>query len=488
PSPDPDPDTPTTTGGDTDPPPDDDLAYEDPRGGLFADFQAGFDRSHPFQPIDAFCRPHDPAENREATDPGITADSIEIVQIRSQLEDFEGIGFGIPVGDPTAMWTAFADFVNEECGGVRGRMINMTHIDVAVLGAEVDAQRRTACVEATEDRNAVIVTNSTGFQGTAVLCIVEGAETIFITTQGVPREYYDRSGGRLITVSPTLEESLQYLGDELLATGELEGKTIGVVAPDTPGQDEPVEAFAARLQSEGLSVPVVSIIGCAGGTTCDIGVLDSVGDMLDAGIDVMFNTLNVVSLPGYVNEMVTQGFEPGEVQFYQSDFNSHAGDLVESKVVQFGGEAAGELYNGSIIIDDANTGFVNDPTQSPYTFNEMCNDTYQAMGGEVHTAYDEGTSGYGMASGVCAQLRIGLRAIYDAGDNPTRADIETALVNLGPVDLPDGLPASIAPGKPSMPDATHRMVFNYPCPGIAFDELNTCITNAENDEYRLVNQ
>ena len=33
--------------------------------------------------------------------------------------------------------------------------------------------------------------------------------------------------------------------------------------------------------------------------------------MIADGVDVMFPLLNVISLPGYIGEMVTQGVKPG---------------------------------------------------------------------------------------------------------------------------------------------------------------------------------
>ena len=40
--------------------------------------------------------------------------------------------------------------------------------------------------------------------------------------------------------------------------------------------------------------------------------------MIADGVDVIFPLLNVISLPGYLSEMVTQGVKPGQIQFYQS--------------------------------------------------------------------------------------------------------------------------------------------------------------------------
>ena len=68
--------------------------YVDPRGGIFADFQAGFDRGdHPFTQLDSYCVAHDAAADRLDTDDGIGADEISIVHIKSRLEDAVNIGF-----------------------------------------------------------------------------------------------------------------------------------------------------------------------------------------------------------------------------------------------------------------------------------------------------------------------------------------------------------------------------------------------------------
>ena len=465
--------------------------YDDPRDGIFDEFQATFDRGdNPFAQLDAFCHAHDPAPDRMATDKGIEADSISLVHLRSKLEDFAAMGFAVPVGNVAEMFDAFTAVVNEQCGGVRGRTIEMHTIELEVLGATVDEDRNAACIQAIEDYEGVILLNSSGFQGSANLCIVEENETAFISTQGQSEEFMSRGGDRLISLSPTLEESLRWLAADLADRGQLDGKTIGVAAPDTPGQYEAVEAgLVDTLNSKGIDVAVFDVIGCAGGTFCLEGIVESVQRMRSAGIDVFFNVLNVVSTPGYIVEMANQGFAPGDVQFYASDFNAHAGELVSSKVVAFGGEAAGNLYNGALIIDDADTGAYRVEGYQPRPFNEMCNDTYGANNpsGANHENADRldgsGSSAYGMVATVCNIMRTALRAIYAAGDNPTRADIYAALANLGPIDSNEMLPFTIRPGKTQAPDAIHTLRFEFPCTlPSPFGAENICIVPI--DDYR----
>ena len=81
---------------------------------------------------------------------------------------------------------------------------------------------------------------------------------------------------------------------------------------------------------------------------------------------------------------------------------------------------------------------------------------------------------------------MALRALYDAGPNPGRADIFAALENLGPVDLAFMLPASLAPGKWAMGDSLQPVTFRYPCP---FEGLGTknniCLLPSEYSELRI---
>ena len=490
----PEPDDSTDTGStdtveevDAGPPPN---IYDDPRDGIFDEFQATFDRGdHPFTQLDAFCHAHDPAPNRAATDPGIEADSISLVHLRQQLETLIVVGFGVDVGDVAEMFDTFTAVVNEQCGGVRGRMIEMHTIDVPVLFA-VDEDRNAACIQAIEDLDGVILLNSSGFQGSANLCIVEEHETAFISTQGQSEEYMRRGQDRLISLSPTLEESLRWLALDLIEKGALEGKTIGVAAPDTPGQVEAAEVgLIETLESNGIDVAVFEVIGCKGQTTCAEGKVDAVRKLWTADVDVFFNVLNILSAPGFILEMAAQGFEPGDVQFYASDFNSQAGELVASKIVTFGGEAAGNLYNGALIADEADTGHYRLEGYEPRAFNEMCNDTYGAnsASGANHESAERlsgsGSSAYGMTVSVCLIMRTALRAIYDAGDNPTRADIYAALASLGPVDNNEMLPSTVRPGKTQMPDVFHTLKFEYPCTKPApFGAEQICIFPI--DEYR----
>jgi hypothetical protein len=454
-------------------------SWDDPRGAIFTDFQAEFDRSHPFGGLERFCLPHDETGDRQETDPGIGADTISVHHLRAQLENLVDIGFGADVGNTSLMFETFVDVINEECGGIRGRALVLSESSFDPLSSDAEAAKVAACVEATEDEHAVAVMNTSSLQGTAALCVAEQNNTPLITNQGYSDEFLERGGGNLITQRYSLDDSVRLMVDRIARSGALDGRTIGVVGADTPGQPEVVESsLVDALTAAGHEVAVIDIIGCGGMASCTVGVQESVGNMKAAGVDVVFPALNILSLPGYIAEMVTQGFEPGDVQFYNSEFEGQSSDLVPSKVAAFGGEAAAALYDGTVIVDSAATGVFRVEGTAITPFNRMCLDLYADQTGIAYDWYErEENTPAGMTINVCSVVRMAARAIYDAGANPSRDDINRAFEGLGPVDVNDMLPATIGPGKSALPDANQTMTWTSPCAieGTAHDELDTCI-------------
>jgi len=185
--------------------------------------------------------------------------------------------------------------------------------------------------------------------------------------------------------------------------------------------------------------------------------------MIADKVDVLFPLLNVISLPGYLAEMVTQGVKPGQIQMYQSGYNAQSGDLVSSKVVTFGGPKAGALYNGTVIVANGQTGAFRLPGYQPTDYAEMCNREYQKAGGKKYTATDPNTnSAYGATVGMCTFIRTIARAVEAAGVNPTRKDLANAMENTGEIVVGDDS-ATFGPGKFTSPNELYQMTWHYPC-------------------------
>jgi len=430
------------------------------------------DRSQRFAPLDTFCKPSDeePEEAPEATDEGITEDSIAISHIRVTLEDLEGIGFAIPIGEPADQVETFVNIVNERCGGIHGRMLDLSLVEappLAPAGQDPAAIAEAACIEATEDNQAVFAFSGSGWGGQGgASCVVGDHDTIFLTTYTISPDDLAVSENRLYSVAHSPEQALRYLAKTLDADGELEGKTIGVVQADGVGEPEIVQAgLIDTLEDLGYEVARVDTLGCGGGNSCTEGVIPAAQGMIADGVDAIFPLLNVISMPAFIQELVNQGAQPGDFQFFNTSYNAQSGDLVSSKVIDFGGPEAGALYNGAIIVASGATGDFRTPGYEPPEFAEMCNREYQEAGGDVYTATDpETNSAYGATTGSCSFVRLIARAVDMAGPNPTREDLAEAMENMGAIDGGNQIPSSFAPGKYTAPNQLNRMIWNYPCP------------------------
>lgn len=467
--------------------------YNDPRGGVYAEFQKTFDRAgDPFSSVTEFCKKHDAAKELKDVEAGITKDKIVMAHIRTKLEDLAAFGFDVFVGNTKDMFEVFNKVINEQCGGIRGRKVELATVEVIALGGgglDIDAERNKACVTATEDRKASIVVNTSGFQGTGILCIVQDHKAIYLSTTNGSAEFLSKSGGRMFGVAPVLDDYNIALANEVIRSGIAKGKVIGVIDADTPGQPEGNKKFIDILEKNGLKVTTYQTLQCKGSSSCTGGMVEAVQKAIRDKVDFMYPNLNVVTLPQFMKEMVTQGVKPGQIQFINSNFNSQAGDLVSSKIPENGGPEAGALYNGAIMFDPAPTGNYR-TTDDPTPFMKMCNETYQknstlpdkgeyvyAKAGKTFKFKDDvEVSPFGMVGSVCLITRIISRAIYRAGDNPTRDDIQKALSNLGPVDLTYQIPGTFTPGKSGAPDFGFQLKFNYPCPGGTTMKGGSCIT------------
>ena len=62
------------------------------------------------------------------------------------------------------MFRAYVEYINEECGGIRGRQVALELIEVPLFGPTTETERNEACLKATEDLNAVMILNSSGFK------------------------------------------------------------------------------------------------------------------------------------------------------------------------------------------------------------------------------------------------------------------------------------------------------------------------------------
>ena len=442
------------------------------------------DRSGRFSKLETFCEPAadgDEGDAPEDVGPGITAEEIVVTHARVKLEDLAKIGFSVEVGDQSEQFQTFIDLVNERCGGIHGRTLRMEEIETeAIAPADVDAVNRANCIRIAEDQEAVFTFSASGFGSTILSqCLSVQHEVHLLSTSTPTLEDFEAADGRLISVQLAPAISMRELVRYVHGEGLLEGKTIGVVHSDAAGDGQNVEAGLLRTFEElGVEVKRRDVIGCGGGSICREGVAQAVQGMLADGIDVLFPTLNVISLPTLMAELVTQGVEKGEMTFYNSNYQNQAGDLVSGKIVEFGGAPAGTLYDETVITDATPTGAFRLEGFEVPPFDAMCNREYgeNSPSGTAYERNDADESKFGGTVTACSMIRIIARALVAAGPNPTRDDITEAIRNLGGVDLQAMVPAHITRGKYYAPSAVFPLVYRYPCQFPTSTKAGSCVT------------
>ena len=252
------------TSGDDD---DEGGASEGGEQGATAEQPTEVDRSSRFAQEDTFCEPGDPpAEAPEDVGPGITADAINITHIRETLEDLAGLGFAVDVGDQNDIVRTYVDLINERCGGISGRQLNLSTVEVPAIPTDTSSVAQAACIQAAEDQEAVFAWSTSGFGDVGIPCLTQAHDVIFTTSYTVSSEDLADGGSRLYSTGLSGEQQLTYMVRDLYKSGALDGKTIGVVRPDlVPDQDIVQRGLVDVLQDElGLDVARVDTIGCGG--------------------------------------------------------------------------------------------------------------------------------------------------------------------------------------------------------------------------------
>ena len=181
--------------------------------------------ANPFAPKDTFCTKAGPAP---------TKDPIKVVQIRSQLEKYEPLGYSLPVGDVNDMFQVFTDQINA-CGGIRGRKVVLQNEEYDPTNP---ASRDAACIAATEDDKAFVVVNANTLTGTGPYCVAGDHKTPLVYVGGATDAQYKETNGRLASYGPSANGQVRLLAGDLITSGALKGKTVRdrVDRPPRPGR------------------------------------------------------------------------------------------------------------------------------------------------------------------------------------------------------------------------------------------------------------
>ena len=451
--------------------------YVDPRGPIFLAFQESLDRTSRFSGLDSFCRmgSADPIDAPTPVEAGITAESIVIAQIDTRLNELVKVGFGVPVGDPGAMVAAFVDVVNEACGGINGRSLELRTIGVSALGGgdlDIDTLREAACLEAVEIHEAVVVLAATPIPGTAAGCLTRRHRVSHLAVRGISDLDLIQGQGLLHSIEVGDRTGLSLALGAAIDRGLLVGATIGVVIPDSPQRSDDLMAAVDHALAEVDMTSNRYQIGCEGTTTCQVGLDTAVAAMVADGVDVVVPLVDMTSLPWLILEMLEQ--QMPRPQFVLSGLDGQGLDAVASRIAEFGGPTAGAYYDGALVVDGSATGAqrLDDAERRP--FDRLCVEAWAEVEGvAVPTVESAADDVHRTVVEACSLVRWVARAVEAAGPDPSRLALQVALAGVGPIDVPDMRPTTVD-GRRWRTVQVRR--YEYPCAhGVGFGASAGCL-------------
>lgn len=401
------------------------------------------------------------AEEREASDVGVTADAIRIGVAVADLEAVRAAGISIPETLTTEhlydRWNVFAERWNAE-GGINGRQVELVQLVWDPLDPTSFDE---LCATATVDEELFMVLNGTGLNNVARECVLAG---------GVPMVYGDVASqaeldtGLLVALAPPAEVITKAGLDLWIDSGEVPpGAKVGVLSDNTP-QLQAVGAIAEEtLSAAGYEVQVIQINALSGdnAATNEEGAA-AVGAFQAEGVVHAFVTTPFIENTGFWNAAAA-----AKLPFTMLD-------TVSSQCSTFGLSRAPAAAVGSDCVTTFDHPTAEGTGIRPDTeFEAEC----RAFSDEMFSDYFGGPSDPGVPAGQkitdvagnvlisdyapleCTIANIVQKALTNAGVNPTRKSMMEALLALGDVPIAqasDGV-GTLAPDKAYMADFVHTV-------------------------------
>lgn len=252
-----------------------------------------------------------------ATDIGVTETEIHIGFGVMDIGIAREFGASFDIGNPQARFDALIAAVNE-AGGIHGRRI-VPHYRPIVVGRNETLQA--ACVGWTRDDRVFAVFVTTNFNQAATVCVIGEGNTPLFASDGLDESYY--ANNRFFSTQPSDNRILRDQVAYLVATGALEGRTIGVLSGDGPERAAIDNTLIPLLRQHGHEVATVEVVPATVEGTQRMSI--AVSNLRAAGVDLVIVAANTVLLGPFVQTASRAGYEP---EFAVSDFNQQINDQV----------------------------------------------------------------------------------------------------------------------------------------------------------------
>ena len=370
----------------------------------------------------------------QATDVGVTADSVKIGYLLLDVGSLSRIGIAVPGVDPEQQRQAFeaqmAD-INAR-GGVHGRKLVGVYEKFDVLSAD---DMRRACL-AIRDQKPFAVVAAGGYQGPAILCLTEEGKTPLVNqgSHGTPTEYVRRSKGLLFSLYPHSDRLMANWVAELDRQGVLKGKTIGIISQEqtNPGDSVIGGGLVPALKRFGYKAAHHASFS-ADQSTAASQVPVEVQQMRSKRVDFVFVTASTLLSTQFVQTADGQQYRP---RYTITDWASMNNDTSNQNMPP--------SYDGTIMITTYRTG--EEKTGVGETPPEKeCRAVYEKGTGRKMAA--KGENEHGLLQGNCTLVKALELGALKAGPVLTRGSWSAGMQAIGPLPMSMWGGGSFAPGK-----------------------------------------
>lgn len=384
-----------------------------------------------------------------ATDRGVTAEKVKVGFLVLDVGNLATVGVAIPGADPEVQeeaWRAYAEEVNDDGGVAGGRKIEPVFSRFDPLSQD---SMRASCLELTEDEEVFAVASAGGFQGPAALCVTVEHKTPLVTTgsSGMPQEYYRKSQGRLFTLHAGGDRAMRNFASDLDGLGALDGRTLGILTDDRPGNPEAADVLAQQLGQLGHEVAYTATLP-SDNNAASSQVPVEVQRMRSNGVDGILKLVNVIKATQFVQEADSQAYQP---QYYAADWQNASTDTY--------GQNMPSSYDGAFGITSVRT---NEAAAGLPESDDAkrCREIYERRTGN---SLERDSNEYYVTLLSCTDVTLAARAMDAAGADLTRPRFSSGMSNLGSVSLGNLAPGSFQPDKPDASDHLRTLRWRSDC-------------------------
>ncbi|MDG1846297.1 MAG: ABC transporter substrate-binding protein, partial [Acidimicrobiales bacterium] len=394
-------------------------------------------------------------EERTASDVGITADSIKIGVVVSDLQGLIDIGYPLPGALSTdhlsERFTKYFDEWNA-AGGINGRTVEGVQITWDPLSP---ASMEESCTKAVLDEQVFMAINASGFSQAFLPCFTEDNDTTFFYGEVAPQLMIDAAPNRLFALNPPSEIAGDAGAKLIVSQGIIpSGSKVGILDSNNPAIEAAGTAAKAVLEGAGYSTTTITVNTLSGdNAAANAEGAAAVAQFNAEGVDHVFVIIPFIYASGFW----------GEVGTLQPTWDRTILDSASSNCTPFGASRTNAAAENAICVTSYDsyatpTGGVGDDDAFEAQCREEWLDHFPIFNGKSDKGAPSGEVGLETADGEllnsdyapgeCTMQYVIKEALENAGVNPTRDSFADAMRGVsGPQAFRSNGEGAFGPGK-----------------------------------------